>query len=67
MEEKIERDYPEHDLKPSKFSFGDKVKIVDGFEGIITEIDKGDYHTEYYVAGKDGMGWYPTHELEHAE
>ena len=67
MEEKIERDYPEHDIKPPKFSFGDKVKTIDGFEGFITEIDKGDYHTEYRVSGVTEMGWYPAHELEHAE
>jgi len=63
----IERDYPEHDLPKVKFSFGDKVVTEDGLEGTITEIDKGDYHTEYHVAGKTEMGWYPAHELTHAE
>jgi len=37
-----ERDYPEHDLPKTIFSFGDKVRTEDGAEGFITEVDKGD-------------------------
>jgi hypothetical protein len=64
-----ERDYPEHDLPKTIFSFGDKVRTELGEEGKIVEVDKGDKgeFPHYKVAGVVEHGWYPAHELRHVK
>jgi hypothetical protein len=62
----IERDYPEHE-PTAPFAFGDKVRTELGDEGTIVEVDTVDGLPEYKVVGAVEYGWYPAHELTHAE